>query len=505
LFPRQHPTPHELQPGEQKTHVFYAAFGVEFDRSPSLDWTRSPLFARTTPEQYTSSGVFPYLLPLDEEPHRDYADLVNGALDPQDGFEAKREFIDEYGWRHFGDMYADHERAYYKGPPPVHSHYNNQYDAIAGLARQFARSADYRWWRQCCELAAHVVDIDIYRTTEDKAAYNQGLFWHTGHYVDVGRSTHRSYPRAEGIGGGGPSAEHNYASGLVTHYFLTGEPMSRDAALGLARWVLAMDDGTKTMFRWLSRADTGLASATNSPTYQGPGRGAGHSLAALMDGYRLTDGPEFLEKAETIIRRCIHPNDDIEARQLLDVERRWSYTIFLHALGRYLDDKAVRGQYDDTYAYARQSLLAYARWMADHERPYLDRPEQLEFPTETWMAQELWKSEVFTYAAKYAGDAARARFLERSEYFFTYAIGSLKASSTRTMTRPMVLLLSRAQMHGYVSRRPAALTARPGPDAVFGRPPKPFVPQKVRAFRRAIVAAVTLAGAVLGAGAWWLL
>jgi hypothetical protein len=505
LFPQQHPTAHELQPGEQKTHAFYVAFGAEPGGGMTLEWTRLPLFARTTPEQYTGSGAFPYLMPLAEEPDRDYAGLVSGALDPEEGFEAKRELIDEFGWRHFGDMYADHERAYYTGPSPVHSHYNNQYDAIAGLARQFARSGDYRWWRQCCELASHVVDIDIYRTTDDKAAYNQGLFWHTGHYVDAGRSTHRSYPRAEGVGGGGPSAEHNYATGLVLHYFLTGEPLSRETALGLARWVLAMDDGTKTAFRWLSRTDTGLASATYSPTYQGPGRGAGHSIAALMDGYRLTDGVEFLDKAEEIIRRCIHPNDDIGARQLLDIERRWSYTIFLHALGRYLDDKALGHQWDQMYAYARQSLLAYARWMAEHERPYLDRPEQLEFPTETWMAQELWKSEVFTYAAKYAGEANRAVFLERAEYFFKYAIASLKASPTRTMTRPVVLLLSRGQMHGYVFRRPEALDARTGPDAVFGRPPRSFVPQKVRAFRRAIVVAVTLAGVCLGAGAWWLL
>ena len=32
------------------------------------------------------------------------------------------------------------------------------------------------------------------------------------------------------------------------------------------------------------------------------------------------------------------------------------------------------------YAYARASLLHYARWMADHEVPYLSRPERLEYP-----------------------------------------------------------------------------------------------------------------------------
>ena len=34
-------------------------------------------------------------------------------------FFARREVIDEYGWRNFGEVYADHEAAYYPGPPPV--------------------------------------------------------------------------------------------------------------------------------------------------------------------------------------------------------------------------------------------------------------------------------------------------------------------------------------------------------------------------------------------------
>src|SRR5205814_910950 len=123
-------------------------------------------------------------------------------------FEQKRETIDEYGWRNFGDLYADHEAAFHRGPQPLVSHYNNQYDGIAGCAYQFMRSGDVRWWRLCAELAAHTTDIDIYHTDLDKAAYNRGLFWHTVHYVDAGLATHRSYPRAAGVGGGGPSPEH---------------------------------------------------------------------------------------------------------------------------------------------------------------------------------------------------------------------------------------------------------------------------------------------------------
>ena len=44
------------------------------------------------------------------------------------------------------------------------------------------------------ELAAHVVDIDLYHTTQDKSAYNGGMFWHTYHYGDADTATHRTFP-----------------------------------------------------------------------------------------------------------------------------------------------------------------------------------------------------------------------------------------------------------------------------------------------------------------------
>jgi hypothetical protein len=102
-----------------------------------------------------------------------------------------------------------------------------------------------------------------------KPRTRNGLFWHTCHYVPAGRSTHRSYPHLPGVCGGGPANEHNYAAGLRLHWLLTGDRMSRDAAIGLARWVIAMDDGRRTIFRWFTRAATGLASATYSPSFHG--------------------------------------------------------------------------------------------------------------------------------------------------------------------------------------------------------------------------------------------
>jgi hypothetical protein len=506
VFPRQFPDLHELQGGEQKTHTFYVAFGSDHVTPAPLEWCRSPIRAAASPEWYGRTGAVPHLVPRSEDTAHGQHSLVDLGLDAKRGFLAKRDVIDEYGWRNFGDLYADHESALHSGAPFV-SHYNNQYDAIAGFAGMFMRTGDHRWWTLMDDLARHVADIDVYHTDGDKSAYNGGLFWHTSHYVDAGRSTHRSFPRAPKVGGGGMANEHNYASGLALHYYLTGDPVSREAAIGLARWVVAMDDGRQTVFRWLARGATGLASQTSSPDYHGPGRGAGNSVRALIDGHRLTGDPTLLTKSEELIRRVIHPDDDLEARQLLDTERRWSYTAFLQALGVFLHYKTERREFDSGYVYARASLLHYARWMVEHEYPYLDKPELLEYPTETWAAQDLRKSDVLYYASLYGeGEEECARFSDRAAYFFHTAIATLTGLDTRWLTRPLVLLLSHGTLHAWM-RTPAAARARNRGlmDVTDFGPPVSFTPQKTAAIRRFRRFFPITAMAGLALLFWWLL
>ena len=497
LFPRQSADVHEIQGGEQKTQEFTVVFGPDTITDEPLSWARRPAEVRAAPAWYSAAGVVPYLTPRSEDPHPEYLQLVDAAVDGDDTFERKREVIDEYGWRHFGDIYGDHEAVFHKGPEPLTSHYNNQYDPVAGLGYQFMRSGDRRWRRLMRELAAHVIDIDIYHTDRDKSAYNHGLFWHTFHYVDADTGTHRSYPKAAKVCGGGPANEHNYATGLMLHYFLTGDPLARETALGLAQWVIDRDDGRKTPFRWLAAGATGLASSSRTPSYHGPGRGAANSVLALLDGHCLTGERRFLAKAEELIRRCIHPSDDVPARNLLDAENRWFYTMFLQALGRYLDSKAELGQLDFRYAYARASLLHYARWMAEHEYPYLEKPAILEYPTETWAAQDMRKSEIFDYAAMHATGAERERFRERAAFFFRYSTTALSGMPTRTLCRPVVLLLSHGFQRAYFLRHPDECAPPPSQTPTdFGRPGV-FVPQKARAKKRLLLLAGAFAALVV--------
>jgi hypothetical protein len=488
LFPRQFGGMHELQGGEQKTHHFEVAFATDRTSDLPLDWCRSPLYASLPPSWYCYAEAMPHLTPRAEQENSDHEALIDVAIDPHDGFKARRERVDEYGWRSFGDLFADHETVF--DPDQVRvSHYNNQYDAVAGFARQFMRTGDPRWWELMDDLARHVADIDVYHTDGDKAAYNRGLFWHTAHYVDAGLSTHRSYPRAPRVFGGGMSNEHNYTLGLLVHHFLTGDPVSAGAAAGLAGWVVGMDDGHRTVFRFLSRSATGLASQTASPDYHGPGRGAGHSVQALLAGHQLTGDDRLLLKAEALIQRVVHPADDVAARNLLDAERRWSYTAFLQALGAYLHHKSERGERDAMYAYGRASLLQYARWMVEHEYPYLDKPDRLEFPTETWAAQDLRKSDVFYLAAAETSGDERVRFVERGAYFYRASIDRLKSMPTHRLTRPVVLLLSNGWLHHRWEHGKFPSALQP-PIPLTPPPPVVFVPQKAIAKRRAIILAV---------------
>lgn len=502
------PDLHELQGGERSTHELWIAFGEDGITDEPFAWRRSP----TTALPDAASVAVAELLPaLPHPPDRTsvYERLVSDAVDGDDTFLAKRERIDEYGWRHYGDLYADHENGDVPGRRIV-SHYNNQYDALLGLQLQAVRRVDHRWWHQADDLARHLVQTDIYWTTRDRAAINGGLFWHTGHYVDAGTSTHRTYPRNSGLVGGGPSNEHCYTQGLLLHYYLTGDASSREAVLTLAAWIQALDDGRQARWPlpWLSRGPTGGASFTNTPDHHGPGRGAANALVSQLNGYRLTGDERFLAMADVLVRRVIHPHDDIEARQLLDAERRWSYTVFLQALGRYLSTRAALGRRDGMWDYARASLLHYARWMAEHEYLYLEKPEILEFPTETWPAQDVRKAEVFDQAALYATSRAeRDLFLARARDFHARSLASLAGMPTRRRTRPLVLLLTNGYARPWFDAEvPAAPMTAAAPGGEWP-PPVAFVPQKAVAVARLKwLAATGLAAAagLVAVLAWWL-
>lgn len=430
LFPAVH-HPHELQGGEQKTRsIWISADNGAFDTT-DVDWQHRPPQLLQPISAYHQADVFPWFpgassqsttitgagsnqtSPATErEPGRDLQHYLRHALSGERSIAARREKTDEYGWRNFGDVPADHEQAHFSGPNTVISHYNNQFDMIYGGILQMCASGDIGWFELLDPLARHVSDIDIYHTNEDRAVFNGGLFWHTDHFMDAQTATHRTYSQsnrpADREYGGGPGCEHNYTTGLLHYYFLTGNPEASDAVMSLAEWVIQMDDGRNTVFGLLDSGPTGFASATVFPDFHGPGRGAGNSVNALLDAWTLTHSTRFLEKAEQLIRRCVHPSQHIYSLHLADAESHWSYTVFLNSLARYLLIKLEAGMQDEMYAYSRRVMSHYGRWMAANEVRTLSRPEELKYPNEAWAAQDLRKANVLRLAAMCEDDPRQA-------------------------------------------------------------------------------------------------
>jgi hypothetical protein len=214
---------------------------------------------------------------------------------------------------------------------------------------------------------------------------------------------------------------------------------------------------------------------------------------ACAVAYRLTGDARYSSKALELIRRCASPADDLEALNLRHIESRWSYTVFLQVLAVFLHERLLSGSRSADDSYVRETILHYARWMARHERLYLDRVDELEFPTETWAAQDIRKADVLWWAAHLADGEERKAFQAKAAEFFERAVASLAARPTRFYTRPLVLTI----VNGFRAQRlQAAVHAHDASGlwptvAERHRTPKVFRPQKRVAFQRARVLAVT--------------
>ena len=469
LFPKYFNDLFELQGGEQKTHTFYICADQEPVQDSFLDWVHEPLIPKVPSEWYHSSGACPRPVPIDsvdtDSYYIDYQRMVDIAIRGERSFFDRREIIDEYGWRNFGDIYADHESVLHNGPEELVSHYNNQYDVIKGGIIQYMRTSEPLWFQLADEYASHVSDIDIYHTEEDRYQYNHGMFWHTDHHVDAATSNHRSASRNHRefkdprFVGSGPALAHLYTTGLLYHYWLTGEKSSMDSLIALSDYVIRCLNGPdtlveisamslKSVLKLIREKIRPEASAQGEYfSLKGPGRASGNALNALLDGYLMSADDKYLNYAELLIRNCVSPEDDLKTMNLLDAETRWMYTIFLQSLGKYIDVKKESGHFDTYYWYAKTAFLKYASWMLENEYPYLDKPEILEFPNETWAAQDIRKSDILAHAAFYSPDPLSQRLLEKSRFFFEECINRLNDFENRELTRPVAILMTNGMVH----------------------------------------------------------
>ena len=195
----------------------------------------------------------------------------------------------------------------------------------------------------------------------------------------------------------------------MLHYFLTGDALSRETVLELARWTIDMDDGRKTIFRWLDRGPTGHATAS-ARDYHGPGRASANCVTTLLNAHRLTGDAAFLDQAERSSAGASTPADDIDARDLLDAETRWFYTMFLQALGAYLDHKAERGELTGcTVMLGSPCCTTPDGWRSTNALTWR-RPRSSSTRPRPGPPRTARKSDVFAVAARLVDGPERERF-----------------------------------------------------------------------------------------------
>ena len=453
IFPSQSYS-HELQPGEQKTHEFWTWTNLESESTSNLvNGVQSN--ATVDPTYIQNCAVIPF---FSAKPDIEFKAIIELGLDAANGFVAKKEFIDEFGWRNFGDLYADHENAEQTSDSFIVSHYNNQYDPVYGFLRQYFKSGDNRWLQLSSDLCQHVKDIDIYHTQLDKPEYNNGLFWHTDHYVDAATSTHRTYSKnqpsdvyMDHAGGGGPGGQHCYTTGLAFQYLMTGDETSKQAVIELCEWISNVYEGSGGFLEYLlaiKNSDTRI-DLKNVKTNKYPlDRGTGNYITALLDSFEVSGKQSYLDRASKVIKQTVCLNEDLSNRNLDNVEETWFYTVFLQSVCRYIWAKSSNKQFDESFQYAKQLVIKFADWMAVNEQPYLLNPDILEFPNNTWTAQDLRKVNILLFANLLE---QKASYLQKANSIYEFIVKALNQDANNHYCRILCILMQNEGMYSYSS------------------------------------------------------
>jgi hypothetical protein len=206
---------------------------------------------------------------------------------------------------------------------------------------------------------------------------------------------------------------------------------------------------------------------------------------ALLAGYELTGDAKYLDFAVELMKRTVHPKQNLERLDLLNAELRWFYTMYLQALVRLVATLHRDPNRRMEFAYGQACLMHYCRWMVEKEHPILDHPERLQYPTETWAAQDIRKWHVLAEAALWCPDPSWSKKMrDKAEFFFVNSVRQLASFETKSLCRPVVLMMN------YGWQRPVLKRAEPIGDVVplevsqFGEP-KHFQPQRQIAVARA--------------------
>ena len=437
----------ELQPGEKWTRTLQIS--AESTQVHSCAQIPNPI-CTLCPEYVYSCQAIERIAP--SMLTNKWQAITRSVISTHNGFIAKRDHIDLYGFRNYGDLFADHESAYLDpDSEPLISVYNNQYDPLFGLLKQYVMSGGVRYFELANDLAKHVINVDIYHTQADKPEYNGGLFWHTDHYVDAETSSHRTYSSRQqsGVydghaGGGGPGGQHCYTTGLAYYYLLTGNEDAKDAVTSLYQWVTRYYEGDETLYyRLLAWKNRDVPGYKDLKTGRYPlDRGTANYLNAILDMHLLTQSEQYLHHGLWVALHTVSLEDSLDELGLDNIEENWFYTVWLQAVTRLIERLTDQPK----FATARANLLTlvgrFARWMCAHESPYLTRADELEYPNQTWSAQDMRKVDVLMFAAIQASSKQdKQDYLAKALEIEQYIHQALMNSDERIFTRVQALVM----------------------------------------------------------------
>jgi hypothetical protein len=356
LWPEEFDDVHELQGGEQKTHElvlhFYRSDGTAAglgkpyggwpEAAQAMQCALHPATAFGESKQYADSHAFDHLALFDEKAEANYERVSQGAVaDTRRNLFTCREEVDEFGWRNFGDVWADNEVG-----GRILSHYNLEYDMGYAMLMQAVRTASVRpenalkWWELSEAALRHEADMDVYHCQVDRhnnGTYRGGKFTHTDHAFEPGRATHRgqeedgihgdlTWDYHGGPRGGGPESGHYGTRGMFTYAMMSGYQPAIKVALEMAELV-AFKVTTDTF-----------------PQY-GFDRSSGHNLQVLLEAYHFTGEKKYLETGAKIIDKS-HPDRFVWSKGF-PCERGvtcWTGGIFLKEVARYLEVFEAEGE-----------------------------------------------------------------------------------------------------------------------------------------------------------------
>jgi hypothetical protein len=117
-------------------------------------------------------------------------------------------YQDISSWHDYGDLRWGGDFGVWSG---------NHYDWSYGLYLHFMRTGHLPFANLARVMARHEIDLDLYHTNRDSAAFNYQKNWES-------RPSHNSPNNT--FGGGRPS--HTWVQGYALHWLLTGDPRGRD-------------------------------------------------------------------------------------------------------------------------------------------------------------------------------------------------------------------------------------------------------------------------------------